>query len=1206
MERKVERKMKQKKLLSLLLAVAMAFSLTVPAVAAEGDDAQAAPYVVPADLSGEIVLLHTNDVHGAIGTYAKVAALKDALEEKGAYVLLMDAGDFIQGDPAVSTSEGASAVELMNLTGYDVAAPGNHEFDYGYANLKELAGTAQFPIVAANVLYEGAVAFQANTIFTTDAGVKIGVFGLDTPETATKAHPAKIAGVTFLAGDELAKCAQEQVDALKAEGCDYIVCLGHLGIDDESVGNRSVDLLAKVTGIDVFIDGHSHSTLEDVWAVTETNGFVGDTLLTSTGTKLENVGMITIDPVEKKIGAETIPSDTITLSDEIVAARAAEIQAQVDAEYGAVFAKTEVLLNGERDPGNRTEETNLGNLITDALVWGAGQQGETVDAAVTNGGGIRASIAAGDITKKDVNTVLPFGNTLSIVKVTGNELLEALEASTYCTPTAIGGFPQVSGIVFTVDAGVAYAQGEQYPASTYFAPASIGRVTIESVGGKDFDPAATYTIATNDFMASGGDTYYAFKAATVNYDLGVPMDEVLMDYITEALGGAVTTAQYGAAEGRITVVNAPTAETPEEPAAPADWADVDQSAWYAAAVNYVIEHGVMGSTDARVKVFTPNGTVTRATVYQTLYNMAGKPAVAEAASFSDVAGKWYADSAAWAEDVGVTTGDGTGAYAGDRNVTRAEIATIFARYAALNNMVTAAGDLSTYADVADVAEWAKDGMCVAVGSGIIGGKPGNLLDPNGTAVRTELATILMNYSKLEPSNTVETDTYTAITVSIENDGRQVPAVITLPKGEGPFPAVVMNHGHGGSKDENVGFGGVAAALAEAGIASVRMDFPGCGDSTEPFTKNTLTNMKSDSNASLAYLLANYPIDADKLGIMGYSMGGRLALEIVSEKENPYKAVVLLSAAANPGEESIAGILPAGSSIDAAVAAAKEKGSFDYTTRYGQNLSLSAQWFEDMLVDPLAAIKNYTGPMLVLHGDKDDVVTDATNKLIVKAYPAAEEVIVPDADHGYGFYSEQPDVTAAVEGNISAFFSRHLLGKMSMADYLAVTAYDWFATGKTDYTIQGKMVSAATDVYNNLEDASYTAQPNGEDVILKGTSGEEWVTKLSKVIKTYTKADGTELTAADFAADTYIDLKTKPTTGNFACFIPAELQVEVQTAWGDVLQANRAGVPHGEGDYLVCGAGEDGQPDLSDVWVVNGAIFPDTYDMTNAVAADKAA
>ena len=250
-------------------------------------------------------------------------------------------------------------------------------------------------------------------------------------------------------------------------------------------------------------------------------------------------------------------------------------------------------------------------------------------------------------------------------------------------------------------------------------------------------------------------------------------------------------------------------EPTEEPEAPADWADVDQDAWYAEAVNYVIENGIMGSTSTEAQVFAPNGTVTRATVFQTFYNMEGQPAVTEAASFADVAGTWYADSAAWAEDIGLTTGDGTGAYAGDRNVTRAEIATIFARYAALNNMVTAAGDLSTYADVADVAEWAKDGMCVAVGSGIIGGKPGNLLDPNGTAVRTELAVILMNYAKLEPSGTVETDAYTATTVSIPNGDRQVPAVVTIPKGEGPFPAVVMNHGHGGSKDENVGFGGVA-------------------------------------------------------------------------------------------------------------------------------------------------------------------------------------------------------------------------------------------------------------------------------------------------------------------------------------------------------------------------------------------------------------
>ena len=132
----------------------------------------------------------------------------------------------------------------------------------------------------------------------------------------------------------------------------------------------------------------------------------------------------------------------------------------------------------------------------------------------------------------------------------------------------------------------------------------------------------------------------------------------------------------------------------------------------------------------------------------------------------------------------------------------------------------------------------------------------------------------------------------------------------------------------------------------------------------------------------------------------------------------------------------------------------------------------------------------------------------------------------------------------------------------------------------------------------MEDAHYTAQPNGEDVILKGTQGEEWVTKLSKAAKTYTKPDGTEITLDDFAAlDTYIELKTIPTAGYFAYFIPAPYKVSVSTAWGDVLHANRDGVPHGDGDYLVCAAGEDGKPDLSDVWVVNGAVFPQTYDLS---------
>ena len=479
----------------------------------------------------------------------------------------------------------------------------------------------------------------------------------------------------------------------------------------------------------------------------------------------------------------------------------------------------------------RSAETNLGDLCADAY-----RVMLDADVAFVNGGGVRADIPAGEITYEQIINVHPFGNEACVVETTGQDILDALEMGARVTPEENGGFLQVSGLTYTIDTSIP-SPVVLNDEKEFVKVDGERRVKDVKVNGEAIDPAKTYTLASHNYMLkSGGDGFVMFKDDALLKDCVMIDNQVLINYIVDELGGVVS-ADYSdpKGQGRITVVGAPA----EEPEAPADWADVDQSAWYAAAVNYVIEHGVMGSTDARVKVFAPNGTVTRATVYQTLYNMAGKPAVAEAASFSDVAGKWYADSAAWAEDVGLTTGDGTGAYAGDRNVTRAEIATIFARYAALNNMVTAAGDLSTYADVADVAEWAKDGMCVAVGSGIIGGKPGNLLDPNGTAVRTELATILMNYSKLSPGYTVETDTYTAITVSIENDGRQVPAVITLPKGEGPFPAVVMNHGHGGSKDENVGFGGVAAALAEAGIASVRMDFPGCGDSTEPFTKNTL-------------------------------------------------------------------------------------------------------------------------------------------------------------------------------------------------------------------------------------------------------------------------------------------------------------------------------------------------------------------------------
>lgn len=268
---------------------------------------------------------------------------------------------------------------------------------------------------------------------------------------------------------------------------------------------------------------------------------------------------------------------------------------------------------------------------------------------------------------------------------------------------------------------------------------------------------------------------------------------------------------------------------------------------------------------------------------------------------------------------------------------------------------------------------------------------------------------------------------TATDVTVMNGTRAVPATVVVPDGEGPFPAVVMNHGHGGGRQEGGGFEKLAKALADAGIITIRMDFPGTGDSKEPFTEGYLSNMISDSNASLAYLLANYPADKDRLGIFGYSMGGRIALTIAQSPDNPYKAVGLLAPSADNGKGLL--LFFAGSEEEYErlySEASTDKGYADYTTIYGQQQQLSKQWFDELLASsPLDGIAAYKGPMLVVHGDKDTVIAKPEIDNVVAAYPAAQLVTVPDADHGYGFYSDQPEVTKLVQDSFATFFAEAL-------------------------------------------------------------------------------------------------------------------------------------------------------------------------------------
>lgn len=556
-----------KKLFSMLLTAAMVMGLSVP--------------VMAGDMDGKLVIMHTNDIHGHYETteeqigIAGVAALKNYYVDQGAEVLLVDAGDFSQGTTLVNHDKGLKAAAYLVAADYDAVSFGNHEFDFGQEAVKDIAATlkaGRIPVLAANILKAGTNEpyFGDNIVFELD-GIKVGMFGLDTAETQTKSAPSSVAGMKFVDKEEMFALAQVQVDELKELGCDYIVCVCHLGVDDESIGRRSTELAAAVEGIDLIVDGHSHTEMPG-------GEVVGETMIVSTGSYLANVGTVVVDMETKEETAALISAADYAANygvyDERLTMMVAADTEEINAIYEGIFAETKVDLNGERDPGVRTLETNLGDFAADAYLY-AGRQyvkeaglDMTVDLALANGGGIRASIPAGKISMNTLYTVFPYGNTVALVTITGEQLLEVLEASTFCTPTAIGGFPQIAGAEFTINTAVPYENGEQYPNSTYYAPANPGsRVTINSVNGKPFDPAANYTVVVNSFQAEGGDTYYALTQGSFTHDTAIVDADALISYVNSMNG--VIGEEYAEPQGRITIVNDASA-IPEKPAMPAD------------------------------------------------------------------------------------------------------------------------------------------------------------------------------------------------------------------------------------------------------------------------------------------------------------------------------------------------------------------------------------------------------------------------------------------------------------------------------------------------------------------------------------------------------------------------------------------------------------------------------------------------------------
>lgn len=700
-----------RKFLSVLLAMAMVLSLTVTGFAIEDTATTREPEVMTkeATMAGKTVILHTNDVHGAIEGYAYITTLKADYEAKGAEVILVDAGDYSQGEVYVSDTKGLDAVEMMNVTGYDVVTLGNHEFDYGYAQLKENMTKADFKILCANVYGEdGTPIFDANYTYTTKSGVKIGFFGMETPEAQTKANPALIKGLKF--DTDLKAVAEKQLEALKDD--DVVIALSHLGVDDSSKPYTSYDLYNAAKGIDFIIDGHSHSVM--------TKGKNGEPIQ-STGTKFANIGVIVIDDATKKIESNSlyeIKEDTA--KDATVAAAAQKIIDRIDKEYGAVFAKSKVELNGAKAPnGNRDGETNNGDLITDAMLWKVMQnkEGLTVNedhvVAITNGGGIRAAIKVGDVTKKDIKTVLPFGNTIEVIYVTGTELLEALEASTFCVPESIGGFPQVSGISYTISTGAVYdANAETYPASTYYGPKSINRVTINSINGKEFKANDTYAVVTNNFCAEGGDTYYAFAAATSKFDTGVTLDMAVMDYITTKLKGVIG-EQYAAPQGRI-LMN--------------PFKDVKVSSWFGKYVIDLYNDGIINGTSATT--YAPNDTLTWAAALKLLLVSNGDLKAADATGAD-----WSKNAIAKAAELGLVAADFDGAKA----ISRLE----FCQVAAKLNKLAESKTESKFTDC-------TDGYVMAlVDAKVISGMTETTFEPAASLTRAQIAKILYQLNLIE-------------------------------------------------------------------------------------------------------------------------------------------------------------------------------------------------------------------------------------------------------------------------------------------------------------------------------------------------------------------------------------------------------------------------------------------------------------------------
>ncbi len=509
--------------------------------------------------NGNIVILFTSDVHSGIDDnmgYAGLAAYKKKMEEEGNDVILVDNGDFLQGDTIGQMTQGRAIIRIMNEVGYEIAVPGNHEFDYGMDEFMKRVEESNFTYISSNFkdLRTGESVFEPYIIKEL-GGRRIAFIGATAPGTITSSTPRYFQdekGEYIYGfcqggdGSEFYDTVQRAVDSARSEGADYCVLMAHLGIRDGERPYTSTDTIQNTRGIDLVLDAHSHTVMESEMVK---NADGKPVIVTQPGTKFENFGKVTISQ-DGSLKAELIHE--VGDRDERVVALIEEEKSEFEAKLNEKVGKTDFDLLAKTEDGEyliRNNETNLGDLVADAFQYVTG-----ADCVIVNSGSIREDVKKGDVTYGNLLEVCPFKTELCVLNVTGQELLDALEYSLAFFPSDFGGFLQVSGITFDVD--LDKDPGLEVDSDSMFVgfKGDERRVSNVKIKGQPLDPQKTYKVGSGKYvLVDKGDGYTMFNGEKVDMEKSYVDLEAVLAYF-QSFKGSVP-AEYAESQERIHFLN---------------------------------------------------------------------------------------------------------------------------------------------------------------------------------------------------------------------------------------------------------------------------------------------------------------------------------------------------------------------------------------------------------------------------------------------------------------------------------------------------------------------------------------------------------------------------------------------------------------------------------------------------------------------------